>query len=197
VQDTPRRAPVSATPKPAPVKAARKTIRPFEIASVTARRETLPKPVLTEPAPAIAAVTRLERALAINAVPLPRAAVTAEPVRISVLRRAIGTVPGLGFLKKRKRDDEDYIPPRALELIAPQVPSLVSEDVPVRVKVKVAESGEVASAELVTRNVGPSFARAAIEAARRSSFAPAKLEEKAVASEMILNFRFPATVSGM
>jgi TonB family protein len=117
----------------------------------------------------------------------PRTAATVEPVRASVVRRAVGSIPGLGFLKRRKKD-EAFIPPRPIQQIQPPGLALASEDQPVRVKVTVTPSGEVESAELLSRNIQPAAARAAVEAARKWRFAPATMDEKPVSSQIILSF---------
>jgi TonB family protein len=108
-------------------------------------------------------------------------------VRVSGVRRAVGSIPGLGFLKRRKKE-EAFVPPRPIRQIQPSGLALASEDEPVRVKVTVTPSGEVASAELVSRKIQPAAAQAAIEAARKWRFAPARVDDKPVSSQIILSF---------
>jgi TonB family protein len=59
---------------------------------------------------------------------------------------------------------------------------------PVDVKVFIDESGKVSRAQVLTK--GSDFAGAALSAARQWQFTPARKHDKAVASEMVLHFRF-------
>jgi TonB family protein len=122
---------------------------------------------------------------------VPRIATIVEPVQVSGVRRAVGSIPGLGFLKRRKKPDA-FVPPRPIRRIEPAGLALANEDEPIRVKVTVAPSGEVASAELVSRKIQPAAARAAVEAARKWRFAPATIDQKPVSAQLILSFSVSA-----
>jgi outer membrane biosynthesis protein TonB len=62
----------------------------------------------------------------------------------------------------------------------------------VNVKVRVAESGAVMLAEVEDYGDPPNWrlAAAALDAARRWTFEPARVEDTAVPSDVILHFRF-------
>jgi TonB family protein len=150
-------------------------------------RRAVPEPKLDFRPPEVSVAARLEQQPLIPAPAPPRVAATVEPVRVSVVRRAVGSIPGLGFLKRRKHD-EAFVPPRPIRQIQPNGFALQPDDEPVRVKVTVDESGEVASAEVLSRKVEPALARAAVEAAWKWRFAPARVDDKPVSAQLILSF---------
>lgn len=154
-------------------------------------RTPVAEPSLDFAAPAITATSRYQGVPPAERRPA-QAVATLEPVKPSVLRRVVGSIPGLGFLKRRKAEpDETWTPARAVRQVRPQSPLALPDDVPVRIRLTVTSTGEVDKAELLSRSVEPRLAERALEAAKRWRFEPARLEEKAVASELILQFRFP------
>lgn len=191
-ESAPMPAPVRATP----VQSRSRTVTPHKKLQIeTARaRPAAPEPRLDFRAPEVAFAPRLEQNPFTPAPVTPRVAATVEAVQVSGVRRAVGSIPGLGFLK-RKKHDEAFVPPRPLHQIQPAGLALMAEDEPVRVKVTVAPSGEVASAELVSRRIQPSVARAAMDAARKWRFAPATLDDKPVSSQLILSFSVAGSAS--
>ena len=107
-----------------------------------------------------------------------------EQVRGSGLKRAVSAVFGKG------RDG--FVPARAVHQVSPSVPGniKVPEDTRVSVKVALDETGRVKGTDLVSQNVDARLANAAMDAARRWRFEPARQNEKRVESSVILHFRF-------
>jgi TonB family protein len=164
-----------------------KPARPVELPPPREAARTAPRMEMPA-APELTAVARLDRPPLVPERKL-LAETAVEPAKPSAIRRAVGSIPGFGFLKRRKKD---FIAPRAIRQVRPTVPGLVADNDPVRVKVLVDEQGKVADAELVTRKSDPKLAALAIEAAREWQFKPATVNEKPVETELILQFRFPA-----
>jgi hypothetical protein len=144
--------------------------------------QPIPTP-LTAPAPAPApASTRTA----------PDISVTAEPVGASRLSSVIGRIPLVRRLKKQR---QAFVPPRPSHeyhpvLTASERRSLV-RPVAMDVRVFVAENGKVSYAELLS-NSGQhrDLATAAVYAARRWDFVPARIGNERVPGEVILHFRF-------
>jgi len=158
---------------------------------VPRRQARLKEPVLDVQAPAISAVARFDVLPSPKVQHLPRAIVTVEPYKAGVLRRTVGSIPGLGFLKRKKQSSgEEFVPARVLTEFRPVSPASLTQEVEVNVKLTVSPNGDVERAELVTKRVDVAIAQAAVDAARRWRFHPATLDEKPVASEMLLQFRF-------
>ncbi len=119
--------------------------------------------------------------------------VTAEPVKGSRWGRMVGRIP---LLKRLKKQPQAFVPPSPVRQVRPSVDerklSSLERPIPVDVRVYVTESGKVDYAETVSG--GPrghgELAEAAVFAARRWDFSPAKLGEEKVPSEVILHFRF-------
>jgi hypothetical protein len=170
-----------------------KPVRPRRrlVVPVRTNRHT-PEPQLDVQAPVISASARFEALPPARHV-LPRATATIEPVKFSAFRRAVGSIPGFGFLKRRKHSgDEDFVPAKAVREVHPLSPEALVQPTPVRIKIAVGASGEVERADLMTRSVEPRIAGLALDAARKWRFEPAKLDEKPIASELVLNFQFGA-----
>ncbi|MBC8165356.1 MAG: energy transducer TonB, partial [Bryobacteraceae bacterium] len=152
-----------------------------------------PEPVLDVQAPVITAASRYQGPPAVRHVP-PRATATVEPVRASSLRRAVGSIPGLGFLKRRKHSSAgEYTSARPVREVRPISPALLAEEVPVKIRLLVGPRGDVEKVELLSRKVDTNVAQLALDAASKWHFEPARLDEKPVQSEMILQFRFGAS----
>jgi TonB family protein len=66
----------------------------------------------------------------------------------------------------------------------------VPEDTRVSVRVSLDETGRIRSTDLVSRNVDSRLANAAMDAAKRWRFEPARQQQKKVGSSVILHFRF-------
>ena len=141
-----------------------------------------PKPASAPPAPAPART------------PLPRVEVSAEPAPPSRLTKVVRHIP---LLRRLKKEQETVVPPEPLHETKPSLSAVqrqqLTTDVPIDVRVFVTESGSVSFAELVdtrhaTRN--RELADAAVVAARRWNFRPARVGDENVPSEVILHFRF-------
>jgi TonB family protein len=118
--------------------------------------------------------------------PVPAAVVaTAEPPKPHLLKRAVGSIPGLSFLKKPKTEDLDAPP-----VVARRVrPARFDDTSPVRVKVKIGKDGYVKSAHLLTTSTNAATASSVIRAARSWRFTPARQANRPVESEMVLTFQ--------
>jgi periplasmic protein TonB len=160
-------------------------------------RDPVPEPLVDQPPPLqIAASTRFEQPRkSIEPEPL-LAEATMEPDKGSTLRRAVGAIPGLGFLKKKPKTDDAYTAAKAIRQVRPRSPGFVTKPAPVRVKVLVDESGKVVRVELLNRSVDPRLADLALGAARNWRFKPAIRDEKEVESEVVLEFRFGPNSTG-
>jgi TonB family protein len=198
-------APTSVSPEPAAVAPAR-AVQPKPTAASKPKPKGAARPVLRvtppppvtvgrvpsreiEPPPALAApIERIEPKLpgvlhsGISAPP-PVAEVSYEAPRPGVLRRAFRKIEG------PEAEAEAFVPPAPIRTIAPMKPADADAGTrPVDVKVFIDESGKVSRAQVLTK--GSEFASAALSAARQWQFTPARKHGKAVASEMVLHFRF-------
>jgi TonB family protein len=176
VTQTPEAVSPIATPKP---KLAKKVLpKPAVPPPVTVAR--MPSREV-EPPPALAApIATLEPNLAavlpsrVSAAPPPEAEVSYEVPR-----------PGVFRSMWHKID----VPASPIKKVAPMKSADAGADArPVDVKVFIDESGNVTRAQVLTK--GSDMASAALSAARQWQFTPARKHDKAVASEMVLHFRF-------
>ena len=196
--------PAAATPAPAqaPIVQAPIAQVPAQTAKVV---NPVPPPASIAPAspippPAPSLVERAEAATVVRpsvAQPStsqhdPSIAMVAEPVSDSRLVRVIGKVP----LLRRLRKQEQTTAAVPLYQAQPTLRTLdrqgLFQSASVAVKVYVAESGAVKRAEIVEYGDPPnwSLANASLAAARKWTFHPARLDDMAVSSEVILHFRF-------
>jgi TonB family protein len=122
----------------------------------------------------------------------PTAFTDVEQVRASGFKRAVSAIFG------KSRDDDSFVPPRPVRQVAPDLPSgvQVADDTRVSVKVLLDETGRVKSIELMSRNVDSSLTNAAMDAAKRWRFEPARQQQKKVSSSLILHFRFNRNRNG-
>ena len=191
--------PAPATPAPAQIPIAQaqveitKVVNPVASAASIAVASPIPPaaPSLVERAEA-ATVVRPSVAQPSTSQHDPSIAMVAEPVSDSRLVRVIGKVPLLRRLRKQEQTTA------AVPLYQAQ-PTLRTLDMQglfqpasVAVKVYVAESGAVKRAEIVEYGDPPnwSLANASLAAARKWTFHPARLDDMAVSSEVVLHFRF-------
>ncbi len=113
---------------------------------------------------------------------LPRVSATVEKPHSSPLKRAFGwMIPG------RKKD---FVPAKAVRRFQPQVKA--TEPTSVAVRVSIDPEGVVRDADLVTKNVDDHLARSAVEAAKLWKFEPARVEDRPVASDLVVRFQFAA-----
>lgn len=152
-----------------PAPAAEQVFRKPSAMPAAAERMKSPAPVRRTPKPAPPA----QRITAKADIPKPNA-----------IKRAVGSIPGLGFLKKTKESQLD-VPPVATRRVAP---SRFGDSHPVRVKVKIGKDGYVKSAYLLTSSAKADTIQAVMQAARNWRFTPARQENRPVESELVLTF---------
>jgi TonB family protein len=116
----------------------------------------------------------------------------AEPVSDSRLSRVIGKVPLLRRLRKQQQTTPPVPSYQAQPTLEPVEKQGMLQPASVAVKVYVAESGAVKRAEVLEYGNPPNWtlANASLAAARKWTFQPARLDDMAVSSEVILHFRF-------
>jgi TonB family protein len=90
-------------------------------------------------------------------------------------------IPGL-------RKDKDFTPPKPIRQVQPHV--AVMEPTSVAVRVAIDYKGNVWDAEMLTKDVDSKLGLSAIQAAKRWRFEPARMDDKPVASDMVVRFRF-------
>jgi outer membrane biosynthesis protein TonB len=178
-------------PTPARVK---ENPRPFTMARASAHRETT-EGISIEPPPRLDISTDARPPASLTARRRPgsyAAAVTYEPVKPHALRRAMNRIPGLKLLtRKGYKDGENFSAARPLRQIAPTVPSnLQPEIAELDVKVSIDDSGKISRTQVLSEAYDERLEQLAKNALHRWEFAPARLNEKAVPSEMILHFDF-------
>lgn len=182
--------PPPAAPKKAAAQRPSRVVR-RELGALPPRREA-PNPRLVTEAPPLAVANPVTvpgaASLRLELAPY-LASATVEPARVSGIRRAVGSIPGLGFLKKKNKKP-DFVAARPIHQVRPASPGHLAEEVPVRVKLLVSESGDVVSAELMGRRVNPELGSLAVDAAKRWKFAPAKEADAPVETEVVVQFRF-------
>lgn len=84
-------------------------------------------------------------------------------------------------------------PPIPIDLVAPKYPDLAREagfEGTVRVRVLVNEEGKVIDADVVSSDVSPAMEQAAIEAAMKCKFKPAKQRTTPVKAHVMIPFHF-------
>ena len=155
------------------------------IPSATPEKWRQPSPLATNPSNSFATPVSFPTAA-------PTVQMSAEPVQGSRVGRLVGKIPLVRRLKRPSR----VASPVPVFQARPKV-QLSQEDRPngpvaVNVKVRVAESGSVMMAEVEDYGDPPNWrlAAAALDAARRWTFEPARVEDTAVPSDVILHFRF-------
>lgn len=191
--------PAPATPAPAQIPIAQaqveitKVVNPVAPAASIAPASPIPPaaPSLVERAEA-ATVVRPSVAQPSTSQHDPSIAMVAEPVSDSRLVRVIGKVPLLRRLRKQEQTTAAVPLYQAQPTLRTLDTQGLVQPASVAVKVYVAESGAVKRAEIVEYGDPPnwSLANASLAAARKWTFHPARLDDMAVSSEVILHFRF-------
>jgi protein TonB len=100
------------------------------------------------------------------------------------LKKAFGWIPGV-------RSKKDYVPPKVVRQVQPRVTT--PQDTSVAVRVSIDPKGIVRDADLLTKGVDGHLGRSAVEAAKRWRFEPARADDRPVASNMVLRFKFEGT----
>ncbi|HYP05630.1 MAG TPA: TonB family protein [Bryobacteraceae bacterium] len=145
-----------------------------------------PQPILeSAPPPQIAmAPAKLERPPIQERAPeVPKVVASAEKKGKSPLKKVLGWIPG--FRQK------DYVPPKVVREVQPRVTA--ERDTSVIVRVAIDPKGVVTNAALLTKGIDGNLGRSAVEAAKRWRFEPARADDRPVASDMVLRFRFEGT----
>jgi hypothetical protein len=117
---------------------------------------------------------------------------SAEPVPASRVSRVVGKIPLVRRLNRSNRVASPVPVFEARPKVQLSPADRPAGPVAVNVKVRVAESGAVMLAEVEDYGDPPNWrlAAAALDAARRWTFEPARVEDTAVPSDVILHFRF-------
>jgi hypothetical protein len=125
-------------------------------------------------------------------VPEPRVRVWTEPVAGSSWGRLVGKVPLVRRLRKPAKISTPAPIFQAQPVLTNPVKQSITRPVAVDVRVDVGETGAVESAELIEFSdaLNVAVANSALAAAVRWTFEPARSEEVAVSSKVILHFRF-------
>ena len=122
----------------------------------------------------------------------PTVEVLSEPISGSRLGHLVGKIP---VLRRLRKQDRGVAPVPVFEarpvLKTPDKENLI-QPVSVDVKVNVGETGTVTYAEVTKYGDPPNWniANAALAAAQRWTFEPARIEDTPVSSEVVLHFRF-------
>jgi hypothetical protein len=169
----PRKSPVAPHPEVTPqLPAAPPISRPVEVASIT---------------PAIASHS------------LPRLGITpvvsVEPAPPSAFSRGFSHVPLLGLGEKHKlKARENFQPAKPIHEVRPKLPLALQQQLQsgkqIDVKIWINDQGVVTKAELPSQAAKSEVGDLSAHAALQWKFHPAQLEEKPVASEMVLHFHF-------
>jgi len=155
--------------------------------------EAKPSPFVAPAAPAPAAPKYTPAPVPKETKAADYVSVSSEPVTSSFFGRVVHKIPLIRRLQKQK---EAFAPPKPVRQVEPvlsaQEQRSLTDEVPIAVKVYVTETGKVDYAEVLSRASGSNspFAMAAVYAARRWSFTPARLGEENVPGEVILHFDF-------
>jgi protein TonB len=171
-RQTPRR---EMTPVAAPVESAR--LAPVDVP---------PPPALAAPSeksPQKLVAVLPPRAVSLPKVPEPE--VTLEPVHGSAIKRVLHKISSLG----ENEEVDGVVLPSPIHKVSPAIPpnSEPGESF-VDVKVSIDDTGNVSRAQLLSKK--NDLAWASLNAARQWRFKPARKHDKAVASEIVLHFRF-------
>jgi hypothetical protein len=144
-------------------------------------------PEIKEPSASPAANQVFERA------PCCIATATYEPAKLSRLQRVMGKVPGLRKFERYTAGGEGFVPPQALHQITFVLPAgaspLLMERKRMNLKASVDQNGNVTRVELLSLP-DEELVTLAAYAAKEWQFRPARRNNKAVASEIVLHFRF-------
>jgi TonB family protein len=124
--------------------------------------------------------------------PVPSVTIRAEPLPPSRLARVVRKVPVIRRLQKNR----GAMVATPLKEVHPPVLSLqrnLATPVDVDVRLDVSETGKVIYAKADAGSRFPQFTEAAVDAAMRWQFTPARIGGEEVAAKVILHFRFDPT----
>lgn len=125
----------------------------------------------------------------------PSATVVLEPVNESLVRRAVSHVPLVSVLQRhRYKAGDRFFPARPVGNFTPTVPrelrSKISGLGPVDLRITVDKTGAVSETELLTKKIDSAVAELAVRTASRWDFIPARINSRAVTSELLVHMRF-------
>jgi outer membrane biosynthesis protein TonB len=176
--------------------------RPFRLEDLPARTENTADRQIPEPPPMIAATSQPARSVPVltprRGAPSLSALVSYEPVRPHALRKVVNKIPGLRALQRNAfKDGEEFSAATPVHRVAPPVPpGLKAANTELELKVLIDKEGKVRRTEVASDVWDPRLVRLAVNAAERWRFAPARLRDKAVESEMTLHFDFAPLGAG-
>jgi len=163
----------------------------------------LPHPEATPQLPAAPPISRpvevASIAPAITSHSLPRLGITpvvsVEPAPPSAFSRGFSHVPLLGLGEKHKlKARESFQPAKPIHEVRPKLPLALQQQLQsgkqIDVKIWINDQGVVTKAELPSQAAKSEIGDLSAHAALQWKFYPAQLEEKPVASEMVLHFHF-------
>lgn len=148
------------------------------------------RPQLTEvAAPEITVPVRLEAPAHLGSkTSKVRMIASVEPVRPSILRRAIGVLPGLRAFGRGRTQSDDYEPPKVKRTIYPELqPGLAAGNF--SLKLFITETGDVERVDVLTKKIEPEMESLLVDAAFKWRFEPARAKEKVVASAVLVEYR--------
>lgn len=158
------------------------SVRRMEPPAERVRPRPSPAPSDIPAPPQIALPTgRLERPnLPSRNTEMPRVSATLEKPGSSPFKKMFGWMaPGRG---------KNYVPPKPIRQFRPNINS--KEPISIAVRVEIDPKGIVRDADLLTKGLDDRLGRAAVEAAKRWQFEPARQDNKPVASNLIVRFRY-------
>jgi protein TonB len=164
-------------------------VRSLEPPPVAARAVEKPKEIDVPAPPEIAmAPAKLERPPIVDRTPVvPTVRASAEDTESSSFaapfKKVFGWIPGV-----RKKT---YVPAKVVRQVQPRVST--PKDTSVAVRVSIDAKGVVKDADLLTKGVDGHLGRSAVEAAKRWKFEPARADERPVASNLVVRFKFEGT----
>jgi len=184
-------APAPAAPTPAPSQAAsdvRKPLKSLELSSIQPQNRVVPLPA-PPPLPASSS--------AATALPLADrfcclGAATAEPAKPARVVRVLSKIPGLRRLRQSPDVEAGYVaarPARPITMVLPPESRAALGNGMMELKATVDESGGVVRVEILSPK-DEDLVQLASYAASNWHFVPARLNDKTVASEVILHFSF-------
>ena len=164
-------------------------------------RETDARPSpLVEPPPAHAGAQSADRAAPPgrkSLLPATRPSTAAVEVRAEPLppSRSGGVIRSIPVLRRLRKTRGALVatPLRQIRPLELPTQRVLAMPVNVDVRVDIDESGKVTAAEAEQRDRHPEFADAAVDAARKWQFSPARVGNEEVPAKAILHFRFDPT----
>jgi len=161
--------------------------------TVVARTLEPPRPVAREtaersreldvPAPpqlAFAPATLDKAPVPNSPVDVPKVVTSVEKPNASPLKRAFGWM-----IPNRRKD---FVPAKAVKQVQPL--TRVQQSTSVAVRVSIDQQGVVQEADVLTKDIDSGLANSVVEAAKRWRFEPARVDDRPVASNLVVRFRF-------